>query len=44
VAFEVLHLALVLFCGIARRKRPEIPSPAGFGVFLSGIEPILAGF
>jgi hypothetical protein len=40
---EVLHLALVLFRCIARGESSQILSPAGLGIFLPGIEPILTG-
>src|SRR5690242_11373591 len=41
---EVLHFALVLLRGGARREGAEIPAPPGLGVHLAGIETILARF
>src|ERR1051325_3220660 len=39
---EVLHLALVLFGGFARREGAEIPAPAGLWIDLAGIQPVFA--
>jgi hypothetical protein len=44
VVFKILYCPLVLLCGCARLKRSQISALSGFGVFFSGIEPILAGF
>lgn len=42
--FEVLNCAFVRFRSVSGIKRSQIFTLAGFGVFLSGIEPILARF
>jgi hypothetical protein len=41
-ALEELHLALMLHRGSARLERSQIAPPAGLGVFLPRIQPILA--
>src|ERR1043166_5173385 len=40
---EVLHLALMLLGGLARRERAEISAPAGLGIDLAGIQAVFAG-
>ena len=44
MALEKLHLTLVVGGGLAGRECPQVSALAGFGVHLSGIEPVLAGF
>src|ERR1041385_3141511 len=41
--FEVLHLALMLLGGLARREGAEISAPAGLGIDLAGIQAVFAG-
>src|SRR5437870_6363923 len=43
LALEELHRALVLFGRGARLERPQVPAPAGFGIELARIEPVLTG-
>jgi hypothetical protein len=40
--FEILHVALVLLGSRPARKRPEVSSLAGLGVFLARINPVLS--
>ena len=44
VFFEILNLALVFYGSNAAGEGPQIPSLTRLGIFLSSIEPILAGF
>jgi hypothetical protein len=43
-ALEVLDSALVFFGLLSRTESPEVPALAGLRVFLSRIQPVLAGF
>jgi|HubBroStandDraft_6_1064221.scaffolds.fasta_scaffold3040268_1 hypothetical protein len=44
VTFEVLHGALVSFRGFLRAEGSKVPASAGLGVFLAGVESVLARF
>jgi hypothetical protein len=44
VPLEILHGPFVLFRGGAAAKGAEIAAPAGTGIGLARIEPILTGF
>src|SRR5438876_7794205 len=43
LALKELHRALVLLGRGARLERSQVPAPAGFGIELARIEPILTG-
>jgi hypothetical protein len=42
--FKVLHFSLVLLCGNSRGKRSEVPPFVSLRIYLSRIQPVLAGF
>jgi len=43
-ALEVLDSAFVFFGLLSRTESPEVLTPSGLRVFLSRIQPVLAGF
>ena len=43
MVLKVLHRTLVCLGGLSGSERAKVPSTAGLGIFLTRIQPVLAG-